>query len=449
MTLPNRRSFIKYASLAATGNLLGLRPFGSLAALAQTSPGYKALVCIFLYGGNDANNMLIPAASADYANYASLRGALAIPQGSLLPLNGQASLALNPNMPNLQAAFNHGSAALLANVGTLVEPVTVAQYQAGTATLPQNLFSHNDQQVLWQNGDGVSTNTTGWAGRISDILGASSGGTLPMVLSVSGAQIFCSGNQSQPVVVTPGSPNAVACFQNPSACSARLASAQQLLSFDTGVKLIQADETITSNAYTYSTTLAQALASAPTLSTVFPGGGGSGSLAAQLQQIAQIISVQSAIGASRQIFFALLGGFDTHSSEASTHNALLGQLDSGLLAFNQAMAELNVSNQVTTFTMSDFNRVLQPNTAGGSDHAWGSHHIITGGAVNGGQVYGTFPTLALGGPDDVVGNGSWLPTTSNSQYANTLATWFGVPAAQMPAVLPCLSNFSAQSLGFV
>ena len=439
---------MQYASLAAAGNLLGLRPFGSLAALAQTSPGYKALVCIFLYGGNDANNMLIPAASTDYANYASLRGPLAIPQGSLLHLNGQPSLALNPNMPHLQAAFNNGSAALLANVGTLVQPLTKAQYQAGTATLPENLFSHNDQQVLWQNGDGVSSTTTGWAGRMSDLLGATSGGTLPMVMSVAGAQIFCSGNQSQPVVVTPGSSSAVGCNQLPAACSARLASAQQLLSFDTGVKLIQADETITSNAYTYSATLAQALASAPRLSTVFPGGG-SGSLGAQLQQIAQIISVRSAVGASRQIFFALLGGFDTHSSEASTHNALLGQLDAGLLAFNQSMTELNLANQVTTFTMSDFNRVLQPNTAGGSDHAWGSHHLITGGAVKGGQVYGTFPTLALGGPDDAIGNGSWLPTTSNSQYANTLATWFGVPAAQMSTVLPCLANFPTQSLGFV
>ena len=448
MTLPSRRSFIKYTSLAATGNLLGLRPFGSLAALAQTSPDYKALVCIFLYGGNDANNMLIPSASADYANYASLRGPLAIPRANLLHLQGQASLALNPSMPNLQAAFNSGSAALLANVGTLVQPMTVAQYQAGTATLPQNLFSHNDQQVLWQNADGVSTNTTGWAGRISDTLGAASGGTLPMVFSVAGAQIFCSGNQSQPVVVTPGSPSAVSCNQSVSACSARLASAQQLLSFDTGVKLIQADESITSNAYTYSATLAQALASAPTLSTVFPNGG-SGSLGAQLKQIAQIISIRSSIGASRQIFFALLGGFDTHSSEAGTHNALLGQLDAGLLAFNESMTELNLANQVTTFTMSDFNRVLQPNTAGGSDHAWGSHHFITGGAVKGGQVYGTFPTLALGGPDDAVGNGSWLPTTSNSQYANTLAQWFGVPAAHIPTILPCLQNFSTQSLGFV
>lgn len=445
MTLPNRRSFIKYASLAASGNLLGLRPFGSLAALAQTSSDYKALVCIFLYGGNDANNMIIPASSADYANYASLRGPLALSQGSLLPLNGQASLALNPNMPNLQRAFNSGSAALLANVGTLVQPLTVAQYQAGTATLPQNLFSHNDQQVLWQNGDGVSTNTTGWAGRISDAIGASSGGTLPMVLSVAGAQVFCSGSQSQPLVVTPGSSSSLACFQSSSACSARLASAQQLLSFDTGVKLIQADETITSNAYTYSATLGSALASAPTLATAFPGG----SLGAQLQQIAQIISVRSAVGASRQIFFALLGGFDTHSGETNTHNALLGQLDTGLLAFNQAMTELNLANQVTTFTMSDFNRVLQANTAGGSDHAWGSHHVITGGAVKGGQVYGTFPTLALGGPDDAVGNGSWLPTTSNSQYANTLATWFGVPAADISTVLPCISNFTTQTLGFV
>lgn len=443
--VPNRRSFMKYASLAALGNLAGLGPFGSLAALAQNAPSYKALVCIFLHGGNDANNMLIPSTSSDYAAYSSSRGSLAISQGSLLPLNGQ-PLALNPNMPNLQSGFNGGTVALLANVGTLVQPITRAQYSAGSRNVPQNLFSHLDQQNIWQNADSVSSNTIGWAGRISDLMG-STGGSLPMVLSVAGAQVFCSGNRSQPITITPGSASAVDCYQQSADCSARLRAAQQLLSFDTGVKLIQADEAITSNAYTYSKTLGDALANAPALATDFPSSGGA--LAAQLQQIAKLISVRSSFGATRQIFFASLGGFDTHSSEVAAHNTLLRQLDSGLAAFDQAMNELDVALQVTTFTMSDFNRAMRPNTSGGSDHAWGSHHIIMGGAVKGGRVYGTYPKLILGGQDDTGDNGCWIPTTSNSEYASTLANWFGVPSASMSAVLPCLTNFSQQSLGFV
>jgi uncharacterized protein (DUF1501 family) len=266
-----------------------------------------------------------------------------------------------------------------------------------------------------------------------------------MVFSVAGSQIFCSGNQSQSMTVTPGANSGVNCYQQAPDCAARLAAAQQLLTFDGGVKLIQADNSITTNAYAYSKTLADALASAPALATPFAGD----SFSAQMQQIAKIISIHGSIGATRQIFFASLGDFDTHSTEMNRHGALMAQLDAALSAFNQSMVELNLSQQVTSFTMSDFNRVMQPNTSGGSDHGWGSHHIITGGAVKGGKVYGTFPTLALGGPDDAGSTGCWIPSTSSSVYAATLASWFGVPASQLPAVLPALSGFPTQNLGFI
>jgi uncharacterized protein (DUF1501 family) len=225
-----------------------------------------------------------------------------------------------------------------------------------------------------------------------------------------------------------------------------LSAAQQLLSFDTGLTLVQADNTITSNAYSYAKTLQDAVSSTPKLNTQFPVGN---QLTPQLQQIAQIMSARSALGATRHIFFVSMGSFDTHDNQTALQDGLFAQLSSALAAFYQATEELGIANQVTTFTMSDFCRALQPNTTSGSDHAWGSHHMVMGGAVNGGQIYGTYPTLALGGPDDAGANGRWIPSLSSSQYAATLASWFGVQASDLATVLPCLPNFNNQNLGFV
>ena len=443
----NRRSFIRYASMAAAGNSLALGPFGALNALAQSGPSYKALVCVFLFGGNDANNTFVPYDTAGYTNYSTIRGPLAIAQSSLLPLTPLPNFALNPNLPDIQSLINSGNIAVVANVGTLVEPTTKEQYQAGTQ-LPTNLFSHPDQQLEWQNASQSGATPTGWAGRIADQLNAAynSGAQIPMITSVSGDTLFCNGSSSTPVSVSPGNLGGAQCSEGTTECGAQLQTAQALLGFNSGLSLVQADNTITTNAYNYAKTLSAAVQSVSPLQTVFPTGN---SLASQLKQVAQIIQVRAALGVSRQIFFCGVGNFDTHSNQLTLQNNLLAAISPALAAFYNATVELGVQNSVTTFTMSDFSRTFQPNSNTGSDHAWGSHHFVMGGAVKGGQMYGTFPTLALGGPDDSGSNGRWLPSTSSVQYAATLASWFGVSAQQMPAIFPNISAFTTANLGFV
>ncbi len=441
-----RRTFINCASLAAAGNLLGLRPFGALNALAQSPTDYKALVCVFLFGGNDANNTLIPFDTTGYGQYSSIRGPLALAQNTLLPLTPAPNFALNPNLPDMQTLFNSNAAAFVANVGTLVQPLTRTQYLAGQ-TAPTNLFSHPDQQLEWQNASQSAATPTGWAGRMADLLKGSynSGAQIPMVTSVAGDTLFCNGNATSPVSVSPGNVGTSSCSEG-SECTARQAAAQALLTLSSGVSLVQADDNITTNAYTYAATLAAAVQSVSPLQTVFPANNG---LAAQLKQIAQIIQVRAALGVQRQIFFAGIGNFDTHADQLTLQNGLLAQISPALAAFYNATIELNVASSVTTFTMSDFSRTFQPNSNNGSDHAWGSHHIVLGGAVKGGHIYGTYPTLALGGPDDSGSNGRWVPSTASAQYAATLASWFGVAAADLPTVFPNIGTFATTNLGFV
>jgi len=444
----NRRSFIKYASLAAAGNAAGLRPFGLLNSLAQTTTDYKALVCVFMFGGNDANNTLIQFDTAGYANYSTIRGPLALPQSSLLQLGGSATnFALNPNLPDIQTLFNNKNAAFVTNVGTLMQPTTRAQYLAGSL-VPTNLFSHTDQQNEWQNAAQSSATSSGWAGRIADVISGqyNPNAQIPMITSVAGDTLFCNGATSTPVSVSPGNLGGASCSEGATECAAQQQTAQALLSFSSGLSLIQADNSITTNAYAYAKTLSDAAQSVSPLQTVFPAGN---TLAAQLKQIAQIIQIRSALGVSRQIFFASVGNFDTHSDQIPLQSALLASVSPALAAFYAATQELNVQNSVTTFTMSDFSRTFQPNSNTGSDHAWGSHHIVLGGAVKGGQLYGTFPDLALGGPDDSGSNGRWVPSTASVQYAATLAQWFGVSVAQLPSVFPNIGAFATNDLGFV
>ncbi len=443
----NRRSFIKYASLAAAGNAAGLRPFGLLNSLAQSATDYKALVCIFLYGGNDANNTLVQFDASGYANYAKARGPLAIPQAQLLQLGGAGSnFALNPNLPDIQTLFNNKNAALVTNVGTLMEPTTRAQYLAG-ATVPTNLFSHTDQQLEWQNAAQSGVTPTGWAGRIADAMSPqyNAGGKVPMITSVAGDTLFCNGQTSTPVSVSPGNLGGAACSEGMAECAAQQATAQALLSFSSGVSLVQADNAITLNAYAYAKTLSDAAQSVSPLKTLFPANG----LGAQLKQVAQIIQIRAALGVSRQIFFAGIGNFDTHSDQLNLQGQLLAGISPAIAAFYAATQELGVQNNVTQFTMSDFSRTFQPNSNTGTDHAWGSHHMVVGGAVKGGQMYGTFPNLTLNGPDDSGANGRWVPSTASVQYAATLASWFGVSSTQMASIFPNIGAFTTQNLGFV
>jgi uncharacterized protein (DUF1501 family) len=442
-----RRSIIRNASLLAAGNLMGLRPFGLLNALAQSSSNYKALVCVFLFGGNDANNMLVPFDATGYANYAKLRGGLALPQNSLRPLATAPNYALHPSLTELQGLFNQKNLALVANVGTLVQPTTRAQYLAHSVQTPVNLFSHPDQQAEWQNAAISTAIATGWAGRMADSINVTynPSASIPMIASVSGDTLFSNGAATTPTVVSPGNPGNPGCSDG-SACAGMELAAQQMVTLSSGVTLIQQDNSITERAYSYAKALSGALASAPALTTSFPTGN---ALAAQLKQIAQLIQVRASLGLGRQIFFAGIGNFDTHANELSVQANLLTQVSAALNAFYEATGELGVQSEVTTFTMSDFSRTFQPNSGGGSDHAWGSHHMVMGGAVKGGQIYGTFPTLALGGPDDSGSNGRWIPTTAATQYAATMAQWFGVPATQLGAIFPLASNFTSNNLGFL
>jgi uncharacterized protein (DUF1501 family) len=445
----SRRSFVQYASLAASGSLAGLRPFGALNAFAQTAPapGYKALVCVFLFGGNDANNTLVPTDSVGYNNYATVRGPLALPQNRLIPLASLPHYGLHPSVPEIAQLVDSGAAALIANVGTLVAPTTRANITA-KLSLPSNLFSHSDQQLQWQNAAQSSVTSTGWAGRMSDLLGSSfnPSASIPMITSVAGDTLFCDGQSTTPLAVNPGNLSGVSCGEGTAECGVRQAMAQSFLSFASGLNLVQADNAISQNAARYASVLTQAVSSITPLATVFPV---NNPFATQLQQVAQLMQVRDSFGVNRQIFFAGVGNFDTHADQAGQQSLLLAQVSSAMSAFYQATQELGIANEVTTFTMSDFSRTFQPNSNNGSDHGWGSHHIVLGGAVKGAKLYGTYPTLALGGPDDFDMNGRWIPSTSTVQYAATLASWFGVSAAQMNLIFPSLGAFSSANLGFV
>jgi uncharacterized protein (DUF1501 family) len=268
----------------------------------------------------------------------------------------------------------------------------------------------------------------------------------PPITSVAGSAIFCTGQQTQPYAIIPGTTPGLMGFDNTAPSTARLQALQQLLTLDTGASLIQSASSITSNSLADSAILSAALAGGGTLTTQFPT---TTSIGAQLLQVAKILQVRSALGLKRQIFFCSLGGFDTHSNQIATQQLLFSQLSPALNAFYLATKELGIDQQVTTFTMSDFSRTFQPATDGGTDHAWGGIQMMVGGAVKGGDIYGTLPVFTLGGPNDVGSNGRWIPTTALDQYGATLASWFGVPAADLAGVFPNLANFTTKNLGFV
>jgi uncharacterized protein (DUF1501 family) len=422
-----------------------------MAALAQSSASgaasdYKALVCLFLRGGSDSNNMIVPLGGTQFSGYTKARGPLALQQASLLQVPGF-GYGLHPSFVGLKQAFAQGNAAFIANVGPLVQPTTAAEYQASQVQLPDALMSHQDQQQVWETGGYHSGTGPGWAGLAADrISSLYNSNNLPMVTLLGGATNFGLGNTTAPFTANAGSqPSSFWCSEGNS-CYPRQAAAQQLLTFGTGVNLIHADQQIYKAAYQYNDFYNGILADALPLKTQFPS---SNAMAPALQTIATMIQLRSEIGAKRQIFLLDFGSFDTHAAQLDAQSLLFAQVDQAISIFISAMQELGVYSDVILFTASDFARTLQYNGSLGTDHAWGGHHFAVGGAVKGGKMFGSFPTLELNGPDDIDGFGRWAPTTSLSQYAATLASWFGVPAAELPGILPGLSNFSKTNLGFV
>lgn len=454
----SRRAFLKRS--AALGLAGSAAPFvTNLAAIgeaaAATASDYKALVCVFFYGGNDYANTLPPYDQASYDLYATARSNLAHSRASLAPtlLNPSAALAggrqyaLAPTMAPLLPIFDAGRMAVVLNVGTLVQPTTKAQYTANSVPLPPKLFSHNDQQSYWQasNPEGA---TSGWGGRIGDLLQSGNGTATLTCINASGNAVFLTGRTA--IQYSVGTNGPIPLLNNASTLFGSSAAASTLRTLMTGTNanvLANEHATVSKRALDTYAQVNTALAGAPASNfPLFPGGN---NLASQLQIVARLISVSQELGAKRQVFFVSLGGFDLHDNLVTQHPGLLGNVASAIRAFYDTTVALGVADRVTTFTGSDFGRTLQSNDDG-SDHGWGSMHFVVGGAVNGQRFYGTPPAIGNNTPDDV-GQGRLLPTIAVDQYASTLASWFGVSASNMSTVLPNIGKYnpSTWSLGFV
>jgi uncharacterized protein (DUF1501 family) len=455
-----RRQFLRQSACAAVGmTALGNTIF-DLQRIAAAAPlvDYKTLVCVFLYGGNDGNNVIVPTLAADYAQYAAARDALALPQSALLPLKLLAPTpgdsrqwGLHPSLAKVQGLFNSGRAALVANVGPLVAPLTRQEYLNHSVAVPPQLFSHSDQTVHWQTSLPDQPARTGWGGRAADLLHSlNENARISMSISVAGTNTFQVGNVVTQYQVSPEGPVGLTSYvpaaQGPDASSNAI---RGLLARSYGNLFERGYSGIFQRALDNQELLSGALAGAPQLNTAFPDT----DLGLQLKMIAQLVSVRETLGLRRQVFFCAGQGFDTHGGQVGTsaldgtHADLLAELDGALAAFDAAMTELGVADSVTAFTASDFGRTYVSN-GDGSDHGWGSHHFVLGGAVRGGRFYGQLPTLAVGGPNDA-GEGRWIPTTSVDEYAATLARWFGVANSDLPLVLPNLGRFATPDLGFM
>ncbi len=491
----NRREFLKKSGCALGMAALAtqIEHFGLMTALAQkvnvqnelnAPTDYRALVCIFMQGGNDGNNTVIPNHNdtnlSNYGVYSAARNTqgLAIAQNALLPISvpkmNNLAYGLNPNLGamtqngtsivnnGIHELWAQGKMAIATNVGTLVAPMTRAQYQGGTIKKPFQLFSHSDQVSQYQSGRSDAFSYTGWGGRISDRRTTSDNpsGLVPMITSINGAQLFTAGQTTLPMAIA-NAGTSLSSVLNPQGFNAtaqsqaRLAAFNQLRAQDLDSNYIKAASHITDQAIQAN----QALATFQEVTGTFPNT----SIGSQLKQVARLIKKRGDLNVNRQIFYCQVGSFDTHNGQIAGQGSLLLQFSQAVRAFYEEMVLEGVSNNVTTFTMSDFSRTFNPAGSGasaGSDHAWGNHLFVLGGAVNGGNFYGVnttngtpYPTLTMNGPDDSDSGsgarGRWIPTTSVEQYAATLASWYGLSVADMPIVFPNIGNFPTTNLGFM
>jgi uncharacterized protein (DUF1501 family) len=461
---------------ATLAGALGAGTLGNL--LLNATPAYaadyKALVCIFLYGGNDGMNMIVPSDDARYNQYAGVRTGLAIPKASLTPLGG-VSYGLHPAMAALGTAWTNGHLAPVFNVGPLAQPLTKAQYRAATANspiLPSSLFSHSDQQILWETGSSDSLTRTGWGGRASEALA-----TVNPVISVAGTARFGLTALQTPLVLPgPGSTFGAYGLQASDTWAPQLARKAAIDALYAQSQDVAIGDTYTAmqrDAFAMSARLSALVKTQPgeagasavidaAFASLIVGGKVTTGLGQQLYQVAKLVAGNATVQGNRQIFFASMGGFDTHGNQIVTgsplegdHARLLKELGDALAAFYAAMQGLGLGSAVTSFTQSDFGRTFAPNNSTGTDHAWGNQHLVLGGAVKGGATYGTYPDLVLGGNNDVGQDtwelqGRWIPTTAVDQYAATLLGWFGASDGQLDAVLPNLKNFGgARKLAFL
>lgn len=476
----SRREFLRLVARIAATPLAGA--LSELAFGAGPFNDYRALVCVFLYGGNDAHNMLVPL-DARYATYAKNRGPLGLPQDAFAtttvtdPVQG--AFGFHPRMTRTSALFRGGKLAVVPNVGVLVRPTTKADFDA-KRELPPQLFSHNDQQGHWYTSWPQAAAKTGWGGRLGDLLQSANTGQLSVSIAVAPSSIFLKGNATSAQQVGRYGQGATIAFRpgvyrgwdtanaNPAGiyegmmASARTNVLEQQFAEIAGASL-RINGLIVDTLYNAPNASGQYTEKHP-IATVFPT---TDPLAQQLRSVAMMIAARQALGVKRQIFFVAGQGFDNHSDQYATtvstvkpgpndppilfgnHADLLESLDAALKSFYDATVELGVASSVTTFTASDFGRTLTSNGQG-SDHGWGAHHLVMGGAVKGGQLYGAFPSLDLGGPNpNDAGQGRLIPNVAVDQYAATFARWMGASPGDLATVFPNLGNFAQADLGFI
>lgn len=433
-----RRQALKTLGIAASAGVPMLAPMlAAGSAAAQTANDYKALVCVMQFGGNDQSNTIIPTGPG-YSAYQSARPTLAIPQPNILaatPTTGQA-IGFSPHLPLLRGLFEQNRCAVVANVGALVEPITRQQWQAKSKPVPRQLFSHSDQTAVWESGFPDRVSQSGWLGRLGDVTAGAHNpnSQISITISIAGTTLILAGDQTIQYQVSEDGVERLDNLSSLYGSAGGGAAMRQLLTQGRAHMLENGYTTICNRAIA-NANIVQSATSAVNLATAFP----ESSLGAQAAMVARMIGARSQLGQRRQIFLISSGGYDTHNTLVEEHPGRLKELDEALSALYAATVELGVASNVTTFTASEFGRCLQHNGRG-SDHGWGSHHLIVGGAVQGRKIYGSWPTVALGGPEDA-GNGVLIPTTSLDQYAAALARWFGATDSQLATVMPNLPRF--------